>query len=197
MHKRAEIKISGYMKPFLYHAFPLSALSPDKVQGGTPGNDPTEWRLTVLHKGRRLFVPGEYIFSSLGEGAKYVKLGRGTIQKKLLSSLMIEGENFFVENRELPENLDDLPNHDPDKDDVYIDVRSVKNPNTKGRNVRYRVSMAPGWELSFSALWDPRHVSEGQFEQALYASGAYCGLGDGRIRGFGRFKVDSIELSDA
>src|SRR5260221_193442 len=76
----------------------------------------------------------------------------------------------------------------PSKDQsqpVYLDVRSVRNPNTKGRNVRYRVSMSIGWKTSFNLLWDKTVVSRGEMESAIINAGRLVGLADARAIGFG------------
>ncbi len=55
---------------------------------------------------------------------------------------------------------------------VYLDIRGVKNPQSKGRNIRYRVAGAPGWEASFDLFWDASIVGEGQMEAVVHDSGA-------------------------
>jgi hypothetical protein len=85
---------------------------------------------------------------------------------------------------------------DPDAP-VYLDVRSVKNPATKARNVRYRVAASSGWEAEFTLMWDKTVVSRGEMESALRDAGRLVGLGDGRSIGAGRFEVVSFEAVDA
>lgn len=79
---------------------------------------------------------------------------------------------------------------------VYLDVRSVKNPATKARNVRYRVAAASGWAARFSIYWDKTIVSRGEMESAIVDAGRYVGVGDGRTIGFGRFSVDSFTVAE-
>lgn len=194
MKKIADVTIVGE-RPLLYHAFKIQALKKKQVRSGSAGDNPEEWKQTVLHEGSRLFIPNTYIFATIGNGAKYVKVGRGTIAKKLSSSLIVKNSKSFIENRELP--LEDIESCDPDKDDVFLDIRGVMNPNSKGRNVRYRVAVREGWKLSFSVSWNAYTVTTEQFKEALDYAGSESGLGDGRALGFGRFIVENVTISDA
>jgi hypothetical protein len=47
---------------------------------------------------------------------------------------------------------------------VYLDVRSVRNPTTKGRNVRYRVALSSGWKTEFEVIWENTLVASQQLE---------------------------------
>jgi hypothetical protein len=98
------------------------------------------------------------------------------------------GHAFEIKETAPPPADDTLP--------VYLDVRSVKNPGTKARNVRYRVAASPGWSLSFTLLWDRTIVSREQMEAVVGDAGQLVGLADARSIGFGRFKVKSFEAAE-
>lgn len=77
---------------------------------------------------------------------------------------------------------------------VYLDVRSVKKPSTKARNIRYRVAISNGWKANFSITWDKSLINREQMHAVLIHAGTLVGLGDGRSIGFGRFEVEDIEF---
>jgi hypothetical protein len=79
---------------------------------------------------------------------------------------------------------------------VYLDIRSTRNPSTKGRGVRYRVACCTGWHLAFHCLWDKTVVNRNQFEQVILDAGQMVGLADGRSLGFGRFQLMDFQVSD-
>ena len=193
--KTATFKLVG-KKAFLYHKFNISNLTDQKrVKEGNAGNCPSEWRDTYFSEGTKLFIPDDYFFATFVGGGKYVKVGRGTISKKLAGTLEITNEKHFIENRKIPKKQKDLMSehltNDTDKD-VYIDCRMVSNPNTKGRNVRYRLGMSPGWRTTCRIKWDDSIVSRQQVEAAVTESGSLVGIGDGRAIGYGRFEVSDF-----
>ncbi len=79
---------------------------------------------------------------------------------------------------------------------MYLDIRSVKNPATRARNVRYRVAASPGWKTRFTILWDMTIVGRNEMEAVVRDAGMFAGLGDGRQIGFGRFSVERFEVSE-
>ncbi|MBC9723177.1 MAG: hypothetical protein H9W82_18530 [Lactobacillus sp.] len=190
--KIATVKILG-KRPLLIHCFTNETISLErKVKAGVAGNDPDEWKTTYLAtKEGQLYVEPSYIFSCLRAAAVFTKNGRGSIQSKVSSTLQILDDKILF-NRHLPMNINDLYKS-TSEDDVYLDVRSVKNPNTKGRNIRYRVAMATGWETEFTIQWDNTIVSSSQIKQVLEDAGSLVGLADGRSIGFGRFQLISFE----
>ncbi|WP_083413055.1 hypothetical protein [Bacillus massilinigeriensis] len=134
-----------------------------------------------------MYVNQSYIFATLREAAKYTKCGRGSIQPKITATLQVLTNRIYF-NRYMPAEISRDEN-----ELVYLDIRGVKNPNTKGRNVRYRVALKPGWEAEFEILWDNTLVTSSQIEAVLYDGGTIVGLAYGRNIGFGRFDVISIE----
>jgi hypothetical protein len=106
----------------------------------------------------------------------------------VVATLQVIDDRILVD-RFLPDPL----TTDPEQS-VYLDVRSVKNPSTKGRNVRYRVAAAAGWKITFRIEWDKTIVSRNEIEAVIIDSGRLVGLGDGRSIGFGRFDVLAFEI---
>ena len=191
----ATISITG-IRPLLWHAFTLDAIPlKKKERTGVAGNDPEEWKRTVLATPEnQLYLEPTYIFGALRDGAKHTKVGRGSIQSKVAATLQILDEQVLI-NRFLPDNRDALTTDRTAP--VYIDVRSVKNPTTRARNVRYRVAARAGWQATLHICWDVTIVSRSQMQAVVYDAGQLCGVGDARSIGFGRFTVESFVFSDS
>lgn len=190
--KKAKVKIKG-TRPLLWNAFTEEALSLErKPTEGKAGNNPSEWKQTVLiDPDGKLYIKPTYVFGCLKEGALYTKVGRGTIQRKLTATLLVLDNIIYIENRFLPIEKD--LTRDPTKP-VYLDVSSVRNPNTKGRNLRYRIAASAGWEASYNIQWDSSIVSENQIREVVKDSGILVGLGDGRSIGNGRYEVLDLTI---
>ncbi len=183
----AHIKIKG-TRPLLWNHFGPETLSLEKKERqGVAGNNPEEWKGTVLvTESKQLYVEPSYAFGCIREGAKYTKKGRGTMQPLVSATMQIKDDKILT-NRHLPDVLTTNPN-----ERVYLDIRSVKNPATRGRNVRYRVCTSPGWEAQFSILWDRTIISRAEMEAIVIDAGMFAGIGDGRNIGFGRFVVEEF-----
>lgn len=190
---RAQVSIVG-TRPILFHGFGPDAIPLEKQERtGVAGNDPEEWRSTVrMTADRQLFLDPSYIFGCLRDGARYIKQGRGSLQVPLCATLQVE-DNRVLLDRYVPE--EPIPT-DPDAP-VYMDIRSVRNPATKGRNVRYRIAASPGWQASFSIIWDKTVVARAQMEAVLTEASRLVGLADGRSIGFGRFCISSFDVTEA
>jgi hypothetical protein len=187
---QATIKVRG-TRPHLWCAFTPAALGDGtrKVKTGAAGNDPTEWKRTVLAlPDKTLYIHPTYVFGALVNAARHTKDGRGTLQSKVAATLQVV-DNVVPFNRSLP---DDTPPTDMNAP-VYLDIRGVKNPATKARNVRYRVAASPGWETEFTVLWDQTIVGVEQMQAVAIDAGRFVGLGDGRNIGFGRFEVTDFK----
>lgn len=190
LHK-ASITITG-KRPILFHHFSVDSIPLEKQERtGVAGNDPEEWKRSVLKTpDNQLYVDASYIFGCLRDGGKHIKAGRGSIQAKVASTLVVLDEVILL-NRFVP----DEKKLSQDKSElVYLDVRSIRNPTTKARNVRYRIAASSGWQASFRIEWEGTIVSKTEMESALQSAGSYVGLGDGRSIGFGRFIVDKFEF---
>lgn len=189
----AWIEIIG-TRPLLWHAFAIDTIPLEKREkSGVAGNDPQEWRKTVLSlPDGQLYIPGAYIFGCLKDGAAFTKRGRSSLQKQLASTLQVCTEQNLLAGLRLPEQLSSDPSQP-----IYLDIRSVVNPVTKGRNIRYRVATAPGWRLSAQIQWDKTVISRGEMEAIVIDAGRLAGIGSGRKIGCGRFEVESFTVADA
>lgn len=187
----ATITIKG-MRPLLWHAFGPDAIPLEKRERtGVAGNDPEEWHKTVLALSNgQLYLHPSYVFGAIRDGAKYTSRKRGTIQPFVSATLQIADDVVLVDRY----MTDPLPT-DPTAP-VYLDIRSVRNPTTKARNVRYRVAASSGWLLNVNIFWDKTIVSRGEMEAAITDAGRFVGLGDGRTIGYGRFSVEQFTVSE-
>lgn len=182
----AKISVTG-TKPILFHTFPIDVLS--EKQSKTGGD---EWKNTVLmNENRQLYVLNTYFRNAICDGGKEIKVGKGNLSKKMSSTLEIEEIKILLNDLFVPEenNLLKL-----DSEPVYLDVRSVVNPATKGRNLRYRIAAKTGWKCSFTITWDDYIASKEQVKTCVENGGAFQGIGDGRKIGFGRFKLLEFDI---
>jgi hypothetical protein len=184
----AKVKIAG-TKPLLFNSFSTETLSlRRKERSGVAGNDPEEWKRTyTANENGQLYVDPSYIFGCMREASKYTKIGRSSIQSKLSATLQVLSTSIYF-NRFIPEEM----SQDISRP-VYLDVRSVRNPTTRGRNIRYRVALSPNWKTEFEIIWDNTLVASQQIKAVLHDAGMLVGLADGRSIGYGRFEVDSID----
>lgn len=184
--------------PFLYHKFNIENISnKSRPKSGSAGDNPEEWKTSVWCEGKKLYIPGNYLFSSIQAGGKYVKAGRGNISNRLAGCMRVVTEKFYL-NVELPEDIEELSTENFTRDSsrrCYLDIRSVKNPMTKGRNVRYRVALSPGWGTSVEVEWDDTIISKDDMKRAIECAGKFSGVGDGRGIGLGRFDVANIKIT--
>jgi hypothetical protein len=198
---QVKVTIKG-TRPLFFHKFGPDALPLEKQEKtGVAGNSPDEWRKTVMvTKDGQLFLEPTYAFGTIKGGAKYVSKGRGSIQTSVAATLQVtdnrilidrwfpgfpNGHNFDVQTVKAPPEDFDNP--------VYMDIRGVVNPSTKGRNVRYRIAAAPGWSCSFTILFDKTVVSRQEMESVLINAGKLVGIGNARSIGMGRFELISFE----
>jgi len=196
----AKVKIRG-VRPLMWHVFGPDALPLEKQEKtGVAGNDPEEWRKTyTATKTGQLYMPGTYAFATIIDGAKYTKKGKGSIQKLVAATLQIIEDKLLV-NRKIPVDMGDNPEkyYNADGEPVYIDIRGVRNPSTRSRNIRYRVTASPGRETEFTVMFDKTIVSRVEIQACLRDAGVLSGIADGRAMGMGRFEVVSYqELDDA
>lgn len=187
----ATVTVRG-TRPILWHRFGPDALPLEKKERtGVAGNDPEEWKRTVLHtKDGQLYLEPSYIFGYVRDGAKHTRKGKGSIQSLVAATLQVLDDRILVD-RFMPDELTT-----DDTNPVYLDIRSVRNPATKARNVRYRVAASAGWSLTFNILWDATIVSRGEMNAVLIDAGRLVGLGDGRSIGYGRFTVEMFDVTE-
>lgn len=186
----AKISVEG-TKTILFHTFPMDTFSTNKEKKGKTGDNNEEWKETVLmNENRQLFVYNTYFQASISEGGKEIKIGKSNLFRKVCGTLEVLESKIFMEDLFVPgdENLSRN-----DSEPVYLDVRAVVNPMTKGRNLRYRIAARPGWKCSFTVCWDDRILSKDQIKQCAENGGAFQGIGDGRKIGFGRYKITEFK----
>lgn len=201
---QATVKIRG-TRPLFWHKFGRESIPLEKGEKtGVAGNDPEEWRKTIMvTKDGQMYLEPSYVFSTVCAGAKYTKKGRGSIQTSMYATLQVVDNRVLV-NRYMPgfpngHKFDvtsaEVPPEDPDAP-IYLDVRAVVNPSTKGRNVRYRVVASPGWECQFTLEWDKTIVSRGEMESSLIDAGKLVGIGNARKIGMGRFEILAFDVME-
>ena len=198
----AKVQIKG-TRPLFQHKFGREALPLEKVElTGVAGHNPQEWRRTcMVAKDGQLYLPPTYIFATIREGAKYHKIKRKSAMSFVQATVQIadnrilidrfypgypNGQTFDIENVEPPDEDEELP--------VYLDVRGVRNPSTRARNVRYRIAASPGWRTEFTIFWDRTIISRELMESIIIDAGRLVGLANGRAIGMGRFEVESFEI---
>lgn len=189
---QARVSIVG-TRPLLFHHFGEDAIPLERGERtGVAGNDPEEWRRTVLAMDDgTLYLEPTYVFGCLRNGAKYTKKGRGSIQAQVAATLQVV-DDIVPLDRKLPAGVPPRDRNAP----VYLDVRYVKNPTNRAGNVRYRVAAGAGWRCSFIIMWDTTIVSRSAMMAVMLDAGRFVGIGDGRAIGFGRFSVESFVVED-
>jgi hypothetical protein len=190
----AEVEICG-TRPLLQRTFGPEALPLQKTErSGVAGNDPGEWRRTMLvDANRQLFVLPTYVFGMVRDAAKHTRVGNSSLQSRVAATLQVTDAKILLD-RFLPQDSDPTPDR---TQPVYIDVSGVKNPATKARNVRYRLAVSAGWKASFTLLWDKTIVTRDQMRAILNDGGALVGLGDGRTIGYGRFTIERFSVLES
>lgn len=201
---KASVKIKG-SRPLFQHRFGPDALPLEKQERtGVAGHDPDEWRKTcMVTKDGQLYIEGPYVFSATRGGAKYHKINRSNAIAAVSATLQVlddrilldrfwpdypNGNKFDVSTAEPPPVDSELP--------VYLDIRGVRNPSTKARNVRYRICACPGWSCEFTLLWDKTIVDRNLMHSILIDTGRLVGVGNGRNIGMGRFALTDFEIID-
>jgi hypothetical protein len=192
----ARVVIQG-KRPLLWHHFTpeaMQAAGDRRERTGTKGNDPTEWQRSVLlTREGQLYVEPMAVFSCIRDAGRHTRNGKGSLQPLLAATIQILNEQVLVD-RFLRNDGGPLSNS-PDSE-VYLDIRMVRNPNTRGRNVRYRVATSPGWKAVFDVMWDASVISREQLRAVLIDAGALVGIGDARSIGFGRFDVVEVTIAE-
>jgi hypothetical protein len=140
----------------------------------------------------QLYLEPAYIFGCLRDAGKLTSRKRGTLQPVIASTLQVPADRILID-RWLPKDGLTVIETEP----VYLDVRSVRNPSTRARNVRYRVAASPGWKTSFVINWENTLIGENEMKTVARDAGQFVGLGDGRNIGFGRFTVGQFTILEA
>lgn len=195
----ARVTIKG-TRPMWFHKFGPDALPLEKKERtGVAGHDPEEWKRTVQHtKDGQLYIRSDQVFVCLRDAARHTKRGRGSIQRYVQATLQVLEDRILLNDRCIPNfngGLPDTLTEDPDEL-VYLDIRGVRNPTTKARNVRYRVAAASEWICEFTLMWDATVVSRNEMGAICIDAGKLEGLGNGRAIGMGRFVVEEFEITE-
>jgi hypothetical protein len=145
-----------------------------------------------MTSGRQLYLDRSYIFGCIRNGAKNTKRGKSSLVSTVASTLDVIDDRILVD-RWLPKNGHEklVQAHG---EPVYIDVRPVANPATRGRNIRYRVAASVGWKAKFTMCWENSLLSFEEMSAILRDAGRFAGLGDARNIGYGRFDILSFNI---
>ncbi|WP_414576239.1 hypothetical protein [Anabaena sp. CCY 9402-a] len=200
---QAKVSILGTRTLAIHHfgidALPLEA----KEKDGVAGHSPNEWKKTVLmDEERQLFLLPTYFFGCIKYGGKTVKRGKSNLLADIASTLQVMDDQIYICSGDGPIQLPDPPQvieagtiKSEKLPDTYVEVIGVRNPSTKARNIRYRVAVKPGWQCSFTILWDSVVVDRKSLETAIINAGTLVGVGDGRQSiGYGRFEVTGLTI---
>lgn len=187
--KTYEIKIKSIC-PMLHHGAQAVGMQEQslKKKGGTAltGN-PDEWKDTIYYKdGIGIYLPAMSFEACIKNAAKQFKItGRATATKYVDSGV-------FCIDEYLPFLVNGKPIMSLDDPRIVIDKRTVKNPSTKGRNVRYRAKFDE-WASSFKILVHADdYLSDKLLSEIIVYGGLYVGVGDYRPK-FGRFNLVSMK----
>lgn len=95
---KAKISIKG-KRPLLFHRFSVDSIPLERQERtGVAGNNPEEWKNTVLKtQDNQLYLESSYIFGCLRDGGKHIKSGRGTLQAKVASTLVVLEEIILLD----------------------------------------------------------------------------------------------------
>lgn len=184
-----EIKIKSKCS-MLHHG--AQAVGMEKTIGRKKGGeallgDSDEWKKTIYFKeGIGVYLPAVSFEACLVNAAKQFKItGRQTATKFVQSGL-------FCMDEFLPFIVNGKPISELDDPRIQIDKRTVKNPSTKGRNVRYRAKF-DSWESCFRVIVNSDdYLKKDMLTEIINYGGSFIGVGDYRPR-FGRFELVSIK----
>jgi len=184
-----EIKIKS-LCAMLHHG--SQAVGMEKTTGKKKGGeallgDSDEWKKTIYFKESiGVYLPAMVFEACVVNAAKQFKVtGRQTATKYVQGGLFCIDEflPFFVDGKPI-KTLDDPR--------IKIDVRTVKNPSTKGRNVRYRAKFDE-WESKFRFMvTTDDYLRTDLLKEIVSYAGNFVGVDDYRPR-FGRFDVVSLK----
>jgi len=187
--KMYEIKIKSICS-MLHHG--AQAVGMEKTIGKKRGGEALlgneeEWKKTIyFKKGVGVYLPAISFEACMVNAAKQFKItGRQTATKYVKSGI-------FCVDEYLPFLVDGKPIMDLDDSRIQIDKRTVKNPSTRGRNVRYRAKF-DNWESTFRFIVNSDdYLKKDLLTEIIKYAGNFVGVGDYRPR-FGRFELVSIK----
>jgi hypothetical protein len=192
----AKVQIEG-TRTLIWNHFGVDAIPLEKQEReGTPGNNPEEWRKTVLTTADgQLYLLNSYIFRCIRDASPFIKRGKA-YQTAVAATLQVVEDTLLLPDLYLPQKP--MPIEQGQSSDkapsVYLLVAGVKKPATGKRNIRYRIAAKPGWQCEFTLLWDKTVISRDEMKALCLSAGQMVGIGDGRAIGFGRFVVREFKV---
>lgn len=124
------------------------------------------------------YLPGNMITAAIREGAKSQRKGL-TVQRGLLI-LETKVKLEYTGPRE-PETMF--------AQEIFVDIRNVKNPGGNGRVMRCRPIFHAPWGCEFTLMFDPQLISPDELRGWAENAGKIGGFGDGLRIGMGRFAI--------
>ncbi len=102
---KAKVSIEG-IRPLMWNHFGPHALPLEpQERGGVAGNNPDEWRNSVLMSpDRELYLLPSSIFKCLREGGRYIKQGRSSLEKLVTATVQVQGKFIIIQGRFVPKN---------------------------------------------------------------------------------------------
>lgn len=79
---------------------------------------------------------------------------------------------------------------------VYVFMAVTRGATSRGKNIRYRVAAAPGWQSQFTLLWDKTVVSRQEMQAVAIDAGRLVGLANGRSIGYECFEITQFDVSE-
>ncbi|NEQ50018.1 MAG: hypothetical protein F6K11_07795 [Leptolyngbya sp. SIO3F4] len=190
---QAEVHIQGTRPLLINHLRPSLNFGRRKAKMSTPGNDPAEWTRTVLMtEERQLYLLPSYVFGCFRDAGQYTKRGRGSLMPLIPSTLQVKEQRILLD-RYLPKEprLGSEELNEP----AYVFMAVTRGGSGRGKNIRYRVAAAPGWQCQFTLVWDKTVVSKQEMQAVAIDAGRLVGLADGRSIGYGRFEITQFDVS--
>jgi hypothetical protein len=185
-----KLKITG-TRPLLMHSDTLAdPLNPKTkihksltVKGKKTDEDheaiaKSEWMSSLYLDESGPVIPGANIHAALIAGGKLSKLGA-----QLKRSTEVIRDVYRLDYTG-PRDIESL------WEKGFFDARTVKNPGSSTRIVRYR-PMFREWSCEAEIAFDPGVINQDQVVKCMEMAGQYCGIGDYRPK-FGRFNVEAI-----
>lgn len=142
------------------------------------------WERTYIDE-TGFFLPRHALKKAIINGAKKVKLGRGSASASLNAIMIFEKEKFYLtkKGKILIKK----------KDDFIIMTDVVRIPPRTGARVIQRWVALPEWETEFEALIIDDVIHPDTIKESINFAGLYQGLLDGRPE-FGRFEMIKFEV---
>jgi hypothetical protein len=139
--------------------------------------------MLAFYPGDKIVLPTTNIKSCIYQGAKQHKKGANFNRGAIMLTDTVPIKHAGPASKE---KMWDTP--------ACVDCRSVVNPSSRGRTMRYRPRLND-WSLQVEITFDEKMIERAQIIAAAENAGRYIGLGDYRPdKGgpFGRFDVEVL-----